>query len=320
MTDEQVTALVKQARALTKQKDYAQAILCYEEALVLAPNTVALHESVAALYFAKKDDTRASEHFHRAAELDPQNGRALINLGAVYNRMAEHQKAAEVLRKGIARDKSSMGFYNLGIAQKRLGQPGMAVSAYREAIRLDPRNADAHLNLGNVLLEMKNIKQAVEHYQSALQIRPEFPAALRGLAKADATNSEMRHLSGAFGRLVGEGDQSGVIDSIRRELSEGERFTDRKSVYEKSVAAERAATELADYCKRHMEDGLSALVKGTAVAATSTRTLSIAHDGMQEIRKNVDSLRQELRRRMLEMRAHEELMNSPDLSDLMDDE
>ena len=60
----------------------------------------------------------------------------------------------------------------------------MAVSAYKEAVRVSPGMAAAHQNLANVYVDMGNFQHAIIHYMKALEINPEFERARRGLEEA----------------------------------------------------------------------------------------------------------------------------------------
>ena len=40
-------------------------------------------------------------------------------------------------------------------------------------MEIDPNDGDAHYNLGNTLLQMGRAKEAVSHYEAALQINPD---------------------------------------------------------------------------------------------------------------------------------------------------
>jgi Flp pilus assembly protein TadD len=48
-----------------------------------------------------------------------------------------------------------------------------AEQLYRQALRYDPNNVEAHNNLGNALLSQGKVEEAVAHWQVALTIRPE---------------------------------------------------------------------------------------------------------------------------------------------------
>src|SRR5262249_1474729 len=71
-----------------------------------------------------------------------------------------------------------------GLVYRRMGQPDMAVQAYREALKLNPRMADAHLNLANIYLEKGQFRPAMQHYEQALQLRPNWEKASDGLTQA----------------------------------------------------------------------------------------------------------------------------------------
>src|SRR3712207_7165621 len=51
-------------------------------------------------YFLAGRNAEAAKHFERITRLTTNPGKALINLGAVYNRIGEYQKAVDAIRKG----------------------------------------------------------------------------------------------------------------------------------------------------------------------------------------------------------------------------
>jgi tetratricopeptide (TPR) repeat protein len=70
---------------------------------------------------------------------------------------------------------------NLGIVLVHEGRHSEALACFREAVRLKPDFADGHSNLGNALRELGSLDQAVEHLQQALRLRPEFAAVHNNL-------------------------------------------------------------------------------------------------------------------------------------------
>lgn len=83
----------------------------------------------------------------------------------------------EALKKS---DLDSDEWYNLGLDLEEV-EPDRAPDAYKQAIRLDPKNADAHVNLGRLYQLNGNLKHAKRHYELALTARPGHQLAFYNL-------------------------------------------------------------------------------------------------------------------------------------------
>jgi tetratricopeptide (TPR) repeat protein len=90
----------------------------------------------------------------------------------------------------------------MGIAQRGLKLNTMAISAYKEAIKLKPDLIEAHLNLGNIYLQMKNMGLALQCFQTAVRLAPNSAKAQSSLQKAQKSQKTARKEASPFGRLV----------------------------------------------------------------------------------------------------------------------
>ena len=90
--------------------------------------------------------------------------------------VAELARSAAGGEEKALEDLDSDEWYNLGLDLEEV-DPTQAPDAYREAIRLDPFNADAHVNLGRLYQLSGDLKGATRHYQLALATRPEHQLA-----------------------------------------------------------------------------------------------------------------------------------------------
>lgn len=70
-----------------------------------------------------------------------------------------------------ASDLDTDEWYNLGLDLEEV-DADKAPDAYKQAIRLDPKNADAHVNLGRLFQLQGNLRNAKRHYELALTARP----------------------------------------------------------------------------------------------------------------------------------------------------
>jgi tetratricopeptide (TPR) repeat protein len=66
-----------------------------------------------------------------------------------------------------------------------------AIRSYREAIRLDPSLAEAHNNLGNVLLDKGGVDGAIRCYREAIRLDPSLAVAHSNLGNALRENGEV---------------------------------------------------------------------------------------------------------------------------------
>ena len=64
----------------------------------------------------------------------------------------------------------ALGYYNLGITLKAMGQFIEAIAAYKRAIQLNPEYAQAYQNLGVVLLKLGQVRESLAAFQQAIAL------------------------------------------------------------------------------------------------------------------------------------------------------
>lgn len=74
--------------------------------------------------------------------------------------------------------------YELGLTYHRAGQLSAAIQAYQNAIRLNPEFDAAYINLGLALIQQNQFAAAAAAFQQALALpdRPEDPASIHAIA------------------------------------------------------------------------------------------------------------------------------------------
>lgn len=89
-------------------------------------------------------------------------------------------------------------FNNLGVALKEQSRLEDAAAAYRQAIALAPRHADAWHNLGNALKILGRIDEALSAYGEAIRLRPYHGEAYRNLARKLYTAGRHQEVAAAY--------------------------------------------------------------------------------------------------------------------------
>ncbi len=132
---------------------YAQARDKIARALAQAPDHAAAHLIAAELHVQLEQPTEAKRHYQRALALDPNNGAALNNYAAFLCRDGQIDQALE--------------FWALAAADPLYSGRAMALS-----------------NAGRCLANAGRWAAAQRYWQDALDLRPDYPPALEGLAEA----------------------------------------------------------------------------------------------------------------------------------------
>jgi len=103
----------------------------------------------------------------------------LLGLGILtWNQVRVWHDSEKLSRHAVAIDpRSSFGQFGLGLALARQGKLVEAVEHYQTALRLKPDYAEAHNNAGSVLFRQGKLAEAIDHFQQALRINPDHAEA-----------------------------------------------------------------------------------------------------------------------------------------------
>ena len=145
----------------------------------------------------------AEDCYRKVLALEPQNVDALHMLGVVALQCKAFEDAIRLIRRAARKAPSDPTiFVNLGSAYHKANRHREAHDALNTAIKLKPDFAEAHFNLGRLLLEEKNLNGAIKAFQRSLALAPGDPAAHLSMGNTYKLMGEFDAAIEAFGEAI----------------------------------------------------------------------------------------------------------------------
>ena len=110
------------------------------------------------------DPPRALAAYRHAADQDPHNAAAWINLGRLLHLEGQTAEAEGVYRRALDQvGPDPLLLFNQGVLLEDLGKTAAALAAYQTALAEDPDLADCHYNLARLYESLGKPQHAIRH-------------------------------------------------------------------------------------------------------------------------------------------------------------
>lgn len=151
--------LYKQGMEAFEKKDYSLAESVFRELLTINPRFADIQNKIGIVFNQTNRLELAAQAFEKALELNPGYTEASLNLAITYSDLGKYEKAREVFERA--------SHFAEKTADKTSSTSG-----------IDPfvkgKLADEHLRLGNMYYELSLLDDAIDEYQKALRLSPNF--------------------------------------------------------------------------------------------------------------------------------------------------
>lgn len=172
-------------------------------------------------YFAKGELDLAIVHFKKAVTLKPDYSEALNNMGAVYLRLEQWDKAVKCFDRALDNllyATPHFALSNLGEAYRGKKDFERSIDSYEQALKREPRFFRAHRGLGLTHMAMGNFEAAISCLEKAVQYASRFAPAHYDLGRAHARNHDREKATAAFKKVVELVPDSPLADQARAEI------------------------------------------------------------------------------------------------------
>ncbi len=177
-SDSSVADLLKAGAMAAVHGRFAEAESFFRQAADQNPENVVAHINLGLALHDQGKFAEAEASLRKAARLDPDLAEVHNNLGMVLRSSGKTSEAETSFRQAVRlKPGYAKAHNNLGLVLHDQAKFTEAEASLRQALKLNPDLAETHINLGMVLNSQGKIKEAIASYLLALKLRPDYAEA-----------------------------------------------------------------------------------------------------------------------------------------------
>jgi choline-sulfatase len=167
-----------------KRKDLAAAAAAYEHVLRIAPDQVEALRGLGDLAFVEQKLDEAARRYAHILEVEPGDAGAMSKLGVVRMRTGRPEEAIALFRRAIEREpKNGEALLYLAGALASSGRPAEALPFFERALGAGQRTTMALNGLALSRMAVGDRRGAAEAFRESLRLDPKQPEVARTLAE-----------------------------------------------------------------------------------------------------------------------------------------
>ncbi|MDM3844989.1 MAG: tetratricopeptide repeat protein [Aphanizomenon gracile PMC638.10] len=188
--------------ALGSSGKYPEAITAFEQAVKSQPDFVPAWLYLSAVYRESNQLDKALAAINKAIQLQPNNPNLYNEKYAVLSDLKKYREAEAAINKAIELSPRAAFYLNRGVVRDELGNKQGAIDDYNLAIKINPNYEPAYNNRGNARNELGDKQGAIDDYNQAIKFNPNLAQAYynRGIVRYDL------------------GDKQGAIDDYNQAI------------------------------------------------------------------------------------------------------
>ncbi len=140
--------------------------------------------NIAQIYFNKKNYSIAYKYYQIIHRLNPKDSNVLYDMAFCLERQNRNKESKDLYIKYLQKNPfSKTGWYNLGVVYTKLEELNKAIEAFDFALSIDPEFSSAIYNKAHILFRLKQYQKSIDCYRKILKLENKNPSALFFIAK-----------------------------------------------------------------------------------------------------------------------------------------
>ncbi|MCJ7603093.1 MAG: divalent cation tolerance protein CutA [Desulfobulbaceae bacterium] len=179
-----IHVLTRLADSYVKIGNFSESEALYFKALSLDGTDKYALRGIGNLYYKLADHDKALAYFEKFIEIDDTYLAVLTMAGNIYRRRKQYEKAAYFYEKALKQEPENIfALYGMGDSQRGLKNYENSVGYWLKILEKEPHNQNLHSRVGDGMVILGRLDDALVHYQLSMKIGYD-QFALLGMAKA----------------------------------------------------------------------------------------------------------------------------------------
>jgi len=172
------------AEVHVKKNELDRAAAAYQRVLEMAPDHVEALRGLGDIAFLRQQPDEAARRYARILEIDPADAGAMTKLGVLRMRSGRPDEATSLFRRAVERDpKNGEALLYLAGALASTGRAAEAIPLFERALDAGQRNTMALNGLALTRLNLGDRAGAAQAFRESLRLDPKQPDVARTLAE-----------------------------------------------------------------------------------------------------------------------------------------
>ncbi len=207
-SDDSTSPEIDAAEAAMQKRDYATAETFLKKSISANPASYRAWFDLGYIYNQTNRTDDAIAAYGNSVALKADVFESNLNLGILLARQGKKDEAAKFLRAATQLKPSAKPEEGLARAWLSLGlalessDPQQARAAFSEALKLNPKDAEAHLSIGAILERQGNLDDAGREYQAAASLDAKSTDAITGLANVYSKQKKLPEAEAQLRKLM----------------------------------------------------------------------------------------------------------------------
>ena len=170
---------IKEGQLLYGEKQYADALAAYEQALLLDPHHATAYFFKGNVLYMLEQYSEALVAYEQSSQFNPNYAAAHCHKGHTLRHLQRHPEALAAYEQSLqlgSLEVRAHAYNGKGRVFFDLKQYSEALAAYEQASQLNPNYAEPHLNKGNVFHDLKQYTDALAAYEQASRLDSHYTA------------------------------------------------------------------------------------------------------------------------------------------------